>query len=428
MSRVASKTLAKNGNKLQMRTLFTPSMKLAEVPVVRPASPTAPSRAAPQQNQHATQNPPPSSSSLKASQNASSTMLLSPLPTGSNSIRNLPLWMYSGPSQQQLPSNYRLSSAGHGIPKPRHAALPEEDRALTSAVQVGEDAYFVTQSGLGVADGVGGWSSSKHAHSNPTQRANSSLFSRRLMHFCSQELANTAGEPDPVQILQDAYDTAVGLSMAEGLVGSSTALLAILSQDGHELRVAHVGDCCLYLIRGREIVYRSEEMQHRVSSCRGSCLQARLLIHVPRQFNYPLQLGPMSPTTPQQHAQSITLPILEHDVIILSTDGMSDNLWDEDVIDQLSRLTAPHVNSTPTPSSVSAPLPLAAGSPSLSATIRTALLPTTLSHSLCTRARTVSENGPNSWAGSPPSLETPFSRRAKQEGIDFVGGKPDGMI
>ncbi|KIM31337.1 hypothetical protein M408DRAFT_34599, partial [Serendipita vermifera MAFF 305830] len=83
------------------------------------------------------------------------------------------------------------------------------------------------------------------------------------------------------------------------------------------LRVAHVGDCCLYLIRDREIVYRSEEMQHR--------------------FNYPLQLGPLSPTTPQQHAQSIILPILEHDVIILSTDGMSDNLWDEDVIDQLSR-------------------------------------------------------------------------------------------
>jgi protein phosphatase PTC7 len=84
------------------------------------------------------------------------------------------------------------------------------------------------------------------------------------MHFCAQELQNTAGEPDPVQILQSAYNTAVGLSMVEGLVGSSTALLAVLSADGHELRVAHVGDCCLYLIRGREIIYRSEEMQHRV--------------------------------------------------------------------------------------------------------------------------------------------------------------------
>ena len=262
---VTSKSFAKSG-KLQIRTLYAlpPSIKLSESPIARPASPTAPTRTAPQQNQHGGQNPPAPSSSLKASQNASSATLLSPLPAAASSMRNSPLWMFCSPSQQQLPSRYRLSSAGHGIPKPRQVALPEEDKALNFAVQVGEDAYFVTQNGLGVADGVGGWSSSKHAHNSAAQRANSSLFSRRLMHFCAQELQNTAGEPDPVQILQSAYNTAVGLSMVEGLVGSSTALLAVLSADGHELRVAHVGDCCLYLIRGREIIYRSEEMQHRV--------------------------------------------------------------------------------------------------------------------------------------------------------------------
>ena len=262
---VTSKSFAKSG-KLQIRTLYTlpPSIKLSEPPIARPASPTSPTRIAPQQNHNGSQNPPAQSSSLKASHNASSAMLLSPLPVAGSSIRNSPLWMFCGPSKQPLPSRYRLSSAGHGIPKPRHVALPEEDKALTAAVQVGEDAYFVTQNGLGVADGVGGWSSSKHAHNSTSQRANSSLFSRRLMHFCAQELQNTTGEPDPVQILQSAYNTAVSLSMVEGLVGSSTALLAILSTDGHELRVAHVGDCCLYLIRGREIIYRSEEMQHRV--------------------------------------------------------------------------------------------------------------------------------------------------------------------
>lgn len=147
--------------------------------------------------------------------------------------------------------------------------LPDEDKELNSAVQVGEDAYFVASTGLGVADGVGGWSSSKHASrpgssSAHAHRANSALFSRRLMHFCSLELENSDGEPDPVDILQKAYTTAVRLSKAEGLVGSSTALLAVLSKDGKELRVAHVGDCCLYLIRERELVFRSEEMQHRV--------------------------------------------------------------------------------------------------------------------------------------------------------------------
>jgi protein phosphatase PTC7 len=169
-------------------------------------------------------------------------------------------------AQPQLPNSYRLSVAAHGIAKPRNVPLPEEDASLNRAVQVGEDAYFVSQRGLGVADGVGGWASSKHAHHSAKQFANSSLFSRRLMHYCSLELQSSEGEPDPVVILQKAYTTALGLSIAEGLVGSSTALLAVLAKNGHELRVAHLGDCCLYLIRDKEIVFRSAEMQHRVSA------------------------------------------------------------------------------------------------------------------------------------------------------------------
>lgn len=410
---VTSKTIVKSGKTLQIRTLYAlqGSIKLAEPPIVaRPASPTAPSRATAQQNQHSTQNPPPSSSSLKPSPSTSSgAALLAPLPVTGSSIRNLPLWMYAGSQQQQLPSHYRFNSSGYGIPKPRTLPLPDEDKSLNFAVQVGEDAYFVSQNGLGVADGVGGWASSKHAQSTSAQRANSSLFSRRLMHFCAQELQATAGEPDPVGILQKAYSTAIGLTMAENLVGSSTALLAVLAKDGHELRVAHVGDCCLYLIRDKEIIFRSEEMQHR--------------------FNYPLQLGPLSPTTPQQHAQSITLPILEHDVIILSTDGMSDNLWDDEVIEQLSKFAPtspqshlPQGSPSSTPSSTPSH---AAGTQSISSKLRTALLPTTLSHSLCSRARTVSESSPSATSSGVPSADTPFSRRAREEGIDFVGGKPD---
>lgn len=269
---VTSKTLAKSG-KLQIRTLYAvpPSIKLAEPPIARPASPTTPSRVTTQQNQHSAQNPPASSSSLKptpSTSTSSATPLLLPLSSSGNGIRNLPLWLLSlsGNPQPQLPNSYRFSAAAHGIAKPRHAPLPEEDTSLNRAVQVGEDAYFVSQKGLGVADGVGGWASSKHAHNSPKQAANSSLFSRRLMHFCSLELQDSVGEPDPVVILQRAYTTALGLSVAEGLVGSSTALLAVLAKNGHELRVAHVGDCCLYLIRGKELVFRSAEMQHRVSN------------------------------------------------------------------------------------------------------------------------------------------------------------------
>jgi protein phosphatase PTC7 len=116
---------------------------------------------------------------------------------------------------------------------------------------------------------------------------------------------------------------------------------------------------------------------------------------------------------------------MEHDVIILSTDGMSDNLWDEDVIEQLSRLAAPIANAPQVDHSHHFGT---GGSPAFPSTLRTALLPTTLSYSLCTRARSVSENAPSTWSGGIESPDTPFSRRAKEEGIDFVGGKPDGKL
>lgn len=110
----------------------------------------------------------------------------------------------------------------------------------------------------------------------------------------------------------------------------------------------------------------------------------------------------------------------ENDIIILSTDGMSDNLWDEDVIDQLSKLAAPLI----TPMGTGMPLlePSTALSP-----LRTALLPTSLSHSLCARARSVADNGPSSRPGIS-TAETPFGRRAKEAGLEFVGGKPDGEL
>jgi protein phosphatase PTC7 len=71
-------------------------------------------------------------------------------------------------------------------------------------------------------------------------------------------------DPDPVEILQRGYETSVGLTLAEGLVGSSTVLLAVLAKEAKELRIAHVGDCCAYVIREQEIVFRTVEMQHHV--------------------------------------------------------------------------------------------------------------------------------------------------------------------
>jgi protein phosphatase PTC7 len=136
----------------------------------------------------------------------------------------------------------------------------------------------------------------------------------------------------------------------------------------------------------------------------------------PIQFNYPFQLGPLSPTSPREHAQRLNVPVQENDIVILSTDGMTDNLWDEDVIQQVIRFTS----AMPTSPSLSA-YPKQPLSP-----VRSALLPITLSHALCTKARSVAENGSPIAEGELP--EIPFGRRAKEAGHSFVGGKQDGKL
>lgn len=159
---------------------------------------------------------------------------------------------------------YRLLPAVHGLPKPRPRPLRPTDDSLYLAHQVGEDAYFIRPDALGVADGVGGWASQRHQR--PTAPpANSALFSRRLLHYCNMEMdLHPSKDPDPVEILQRGYETSVGLSLAEGVVGSSTVLLAVLAKEAKELRIAHVGDCCAYVVRDQEIVFRTMEMQHHV--------------------------------------------------------------------------------------------------------------------------------------------------------------------
>lgn len=94
---------------------------------------------------------------------------------------------------------------------------------------------------------------------------------------------------------------------------------------------------------------------------------------------------------------------------------MTDNLWDEDVLDEINKFTA-----------------------STSASERFATpwigekwkktLPSMLSQALCSRAKRVSEAHVSSSLGENGVDEVPFARRAREEGIKFVGGKCDGGL
>ena len=104
---------------------------------------------------------------------------------------------YARPRSKHQRLKYQLDVGAYGIPKrcraappprrhryhPAHQHHPVEDVCLS--VQVGEDAYFVRDNAMGVADGVGGWSK---IHSTQPSLTPSALFAKRLMHYCSAEV------------------------------------------------------------------------------------------------------------------------------------------------------------------------------------------------------------------------------------------------
>jgi protein phosphatase PTC7 len=153
------------------------------------------------------------------------------------------------------------------------------------------------------------------------------------------------------------------------------------------------------LVRDGAIVYRSEEIQHA--------------------FNYPLQLSPASPTL---LARTVEIEVKEGYIVILSSDGMTDNLWDEDVLDEIHKVSRND-----------------GGGGRGRGRAEGDRFSRWLSPALWSRAKSVSERRGGSqdrsdlgWAagwtdtnvfGQELETEVPFARRAREEGVKFVGGQ-----
>jgi hypothetical protein len=132
-----------------------------------------------------------------------------------------------------------------------------------------------------------------------------------------------------------------------------------------------------------------------------------------------------------------------NDILILASDGLSDNLWDEDVLDEVVRFKKTFLDDSATvvpkeeseeedsgysseSSTCSTLRAVAIETESTTMTTTTTLkrksLAGMLSEALCSRARRVSER---SSSFSSDDDEIPFARRAREVGKRFCGGKND---
>ncbi|KAK8844567.1 hypothetical protein IAR55_006414 [Kwoniella newhampshirensis] len=319
----------------------------------------------------------------------------------------------SGLPKERLPSPTPTRSRPPTPPRQRSFPLPEVTPPThLRSISVGEDAYFTRFDGMCIADGVGGWARSGRGG------ADAGRWSQLLTHFCEEEVGDWwAGKEvylvnqkdkeerrkegsgkekgwakeawkkgqgeegdgkerrplDPVEIMQRGYEKCLSCVTAEGIHGSSTCLLALLHHS--TLHIANLGDCCLLLIRSGEVVFRTSEMQHA--------------------FNFPLQVGTHSRDEPMKDAMRFDVGVKKGDIVIVGSDGLMDNLFDEDILDTLAQYASPsHIPPNAFPS----------------------FSPQHVSEALCRRARSVSEL---------VTATTPFMCKAIEEGIDFVGGKKD---
>ncbi|CEM15543.1 unnamed protein product [Vitrella brassicaformis CCMP3155] len=193
---------------------------------------------------------------------------------------------------------YFFESAKHIIPHPN------------KKLKGGEDAAFCGYRYLGVADGVGGWDS---------VGVDAGQYSKELLQRVEEALREHGRRsrftPSPLEILKAAYHKTQA-------IGSSTCCLVFLDHYSRSVRTANLGDSGFLLFRPsvHEVVLKSEFQCH--------------------DFNFPVQLGTGSSDLPE-HADVTEAPTQPGDWVLLASDGVWDNLYDDDILRVLERAPNP---------------------------------------------------------------------------------------
>lgn len=162
--------------------------------------------------------------------------------------------------------------------------------------------------------------------------------------------------------------------------GSTTLCVAAIQADpngpGTKLHIVNIGDSGMLLIRDGTIFFETEEQQH--------------------WFDCPFQIGHNSPDTPAASSLLTTLDLLPGDMLVSSTDGLSDNVYPSQILEVIESETK-------------------AGEKAGQGKYDDDDL-SRMTKRLCGLAR---EKMADEWG------ESPFGDKAICEGIGFMGGKKD---
>ncbi|KAL9229441.1 hypothetical protein vseg_004907 [Gypsophila vaccaria] len=170
--------------------------------------------------------------------------------------------------------------------------LPHPEKVKTG----GEDAHFICEEKqvIGVADGVGGWAE---------VGVDAGFYARLLMsNSVSAIEEESKGSVNPAKVLEKAYANTK-------VMGSSTACIVALTDQG--INAINLGDSAFIVIRDGGTVFRSPVQQYG--------------------FNFPYQLGFGNGGDSPSSGEVFTFPVASGDVIVAGTDGLFDNMFDNEI-------------------------------------------------------------------------------------------------
>lgn len=251
----------------------------------------------------------------------------------------------------------------------------------------GDDAVVVEANFIGANDGVGAWATRPRGHA--------ALWSRLILHFWALENASALGSaepPDLIAHLDAAFEaTKAATSKPNEWHGTTTACGALLhykslpqsKETSPVLYVSNLGDSQLMVIRPstKSIIYKTTEQWH--------------------WFDCPRQLGTNSPDTPTANAVCHMVPLLESDIVIATTDGLVDNLWEHEILQSVLKNVQALEDESEWRTEEKRAVETGSGM-------------MWVAEELVREARTIAED---------PFAESPYMERAVEDGIGFEGGK-----
>ncbi|CAM0877130.1 unnamed protein product [Alopecurus aequalis] len=205
----------------------------------------------------------------------------------------------AGATERQLTMDNSAIASDEKSPAPQKLKLlsgscylPHPAKEATG----GEDGHFicVDEQAIGVADGVGGWAD---------HGVDAGLYAKELM---SKSMGAIKDEPegaiDPARVLEKAFTSTKAR-------GSSTACIITLKEQG--LHAVNLGDSGFIVIRDGHTVLKSPSQQH--------------------DFNFTYQLESGGGSDLPSSADVFHYPVAHGDVIVAGTDGLFDNLYNNEI-------------------------------------------------------------------------------------------------